>query len=398
MRTVKLWAGVDVGKRAHHCVVIDEDGNRLLSSRVANDEPELLALLDSVQKLREGAEITWGTDLNRGPAALLLTLLRDRQQTVIRLSGRAFHHAAASYPGGRRKTDARDARVIADQVRMRRDLQPMVPVDEIALELRLLSGRRTALTRERARAINRLRGYLLEYFPALERAFDFKQSKGAVVLVSGYQTPDALRAIGAKRLEEWLRDNNVRAAEKVAAVALTAAESQHAVVPGQRLFATFVKEHAIQIQSLDAEIAGLNSSIEVCFRRHKHAELILSMPGFGVTLGADFIAGTGGDLAAYGSADRLAGACGLAPVPHDSGETSGNNRRPTEYNRQLLRACYLSASVASRWDEASGIYYRRKRAEGKKHVQAVLSLARRRVNVLWAMLRDGTPYHPRQPV
>ncbi|MCF6675747.1 IS110 family transposase, partial [Mycobacterium avium subsp. paratuberculosis] len=34
------------------------------------------------------------------------------------------------------------------------------------------------------------------------------------------------------------------------------------------------------------------------------------------------------------------------------------------------------------------------RTEGKRHTQAVLALARRRLNVLWAMLRDHAVYHP----
>lgn len=43
---------------------------------------------------------------------------------------------------------------------------------------------------------------------------------------------------------------------------------------------------------------------------------------------------------------------------------------------------------------ASRSYYDRKRLQGKTHIQAMLSLARRRLNVLWAMLRDGTSYIP----
>ncbi|TVT11350.1 IS110 family transposase, partial [Amycolatopsis bartoniae] len=46
-----------------------------------------------------------------------------------------------------------------------------------------------------------------------------------------------------------------------------------------------------------------------------------------------------------------------------------------------------------RWCAASKAYYDRKRAEGKRHTQAVIALARRRLNVLWAMLRDNTQYH-----
>jgi transposase len=113
---------------------------------------------------------------------------------------------------------------------------------------------------------------------------------------------------------------------------------------------------------------------------------------FGVILGAEFLAATGGDMNVFDSADRLAGICGLAPVPRDSGRISGNLKRPRRYHRRLLRTCYLAAQSAARTDPASRTYYDRKRAEGKHHRQAVLALARRRLNVLWAMLRDHIPY------
>ncbi len=112
------------------------------------------------------------------------------------------------------------------------------------------------------------------------------------------------------------------------------------------------------------------------------------MPGIGMTLGAEFIAATGGDMSVFGSSDRLAGVAGLAPVPRDSGKVSGNLRRPRRYSRRLLRMFYLSAQVATVCCPESKRYYQRKRAEGKSHKQAVLALARRRLNVLWALLRD----------
>jgi transposase len=119
------------------------------------------------------------------------------------------------------------------------------------------------------------------------------------------------------------------------------------------------------------------------------------MPGFGTLLGAEFIAFTGGNMQAYATADQLAAFSGVAPIAKDSGNVSGRHRRPQSYDRRLLRVWYLSSLTAIRFDEPSRIYYDRKRSEGKVHVQAILSLARRRVNVLWAMLRDGTPYSPR---
>lgn len=103
-------------------------------------------------------------------------------------------------------------------------------------------------------------------------------------------------------------------------------------------------------------------------------------------------------MAAFGTPDRLAGFGGVAPVPRDSGKISGNLKRPQRYNRRLQRVFYTSALFSIRYCEDSRCFYDRKRAEGKRHTQAVLALARRRVNVLWALLRDGRCYEPAPPI
>jgi transposase len=278
---------------------------------------------------------------------------------------------------------------------MRRDLQPLRTGNELSVELRILTSRRTDLVADRTRVINRLRAQMLEYFPALERAFNYNDSKAALILLTGYQTPDGLRRAGQTRLAAWLRKRKARNAETVAATALRAAQAQHIVIPGQQLAAAMVARLAEEVMALDAQIAENDELIEERFRRHRHAEIILSMPGFGVVLGAQFLAATGGDLSLFDTVDRLAGVCGLAPVPRDSGRINGNLKRPRRYDRRLLRANYLAAQIAARADPASRVYYERKRAQGKNHRQAVIALARRRLNVLWAMLRDHTPYQPK---
>jgi transposase len=389
----ELWAGVDAGKSEHHGVVVDGDGQRLLSRRVANDEAALLDLIDAVTVLADGGEVTWAIDLNHGGAALLIALLIADEQRLLYIPGRTVHHASGSYRGDG-KTDAKDAAIIADQARMRRDLQPLRPGDEIAVDLRILTARRGDLVADRTRAINRLRAQLLEYFPALERAFDYSNSKAALILLTGYQTPDGLRRAGTARLEGWLRKRKARNANAVATNAMAAAQAQRTTVPGQQIAAAMVARLAKEVMALDTEIGDTEAMIEDRFRRHRHAEIILSMPGFGVTLGAEFLAATGGDMGAFDSVDRLAGVSGLAPVPRDSGRISGNLKRPRRYDRRLLRACYLAAQIAIRTDPASRTYYDRKRTEGKTHTQAVIALARRRLNVLWAMLRDQAAYQP----
>jgi transposase len=77
-----------------------------------------------------------------------------------------------------------------------------------------------------------------------------------------------------------------------------------------------------------------------------YTDVLLSMPGFGPVLAAEFLGATGGDLTVFQSAGRFAGVAGLAPVPRDSGRISGNHHRPRRYDPRLLRAFYLSGLSA----------------------------------------------------
>ncbi|MFD7447543.1 IS110 family transposase [Kitasatospora sp. NPDC059827] len=386
----ELWAGTDAGKGEHHCCAIDTDAAEHVSRRVPNNETELLQLIADVLDAADGDPVTWAIDLNAGGAALFIALLLAHGQRVVYIPGRTVHHASAAYRGDG-KTDRKDAFVIADTARMRRGLLPLPDTSGIAVDLRILTARRLDLSADRTRAINRLRAQMLEYFPALERAFDYSGNKAALVLLTGYQTPAALRRIGPARLVTWLKNHGVRTtptAKAAADAAVTAAEAQFTAVPGEKSYAKTAHTLAREVMTLDQEIAELESLIEERFREHPDAEVITSMPGIGDTLGAEFIAATGGDMAAFGSADRLAGVAGLAPVPRDSGKISGDMRRPRRYSRRLLRMFYLSAQTASIHCPESRRFYQRKRAEGKSHEQAILALARRRLNVLWALIRD----------
>ncbi|MFD7056201.1 IS110 family transposase [Streptomyces mirabilis] len=388
-----IWAGIDAGKTHHHCVAIDESGRRLLSRRVANDEPELLQLLSDVLDL--GDEVTWGIDLADGGSALAIAILLNHDQPVLYLSGRAIHRASEGYRG-EGKTDAKDAAVIADQARIRRDLHPLLAGDETVTDLKILTGRRMDLVADRTRTVNRLRAQLTGVFPGLERALDLTNT-GPLILLTGYQTPAALRRIGRKRLETWLRNRKVHHADQLAETAFQAAERQRTSLPGERLTARMVHTLAAEVMALNQQVAEIDKLIEARFREHHDFEVITSMPGLGVILGAEFLAATGGDMAVFGTPDRLAGFGGVAPAPRDSGKISGNLRRPQRYNRRLQRVFYTSALFSIRRCEESRQFYDRKRAEGKRHTQAVLALARRRVNVLWALLRDGRRYELTPP-
>lgn len=100
---------------------------------------------------------------------------------------------------------------------------------------------------------------------------------------------------------------------------------------------------AAEVLALNQQVTEVDKAIEARFRDHRDFAVITSMPGMGIILGAEFLAATGGDMTAFGTADRLAGFGGVAPVPRDSGKISGNLRRPRRYNRRLQRVFCISA-------------------------------------------------------
>lgn len=145
--------------------------------------------------------------------------------------------------------------------------------------------------------------------------------------------------------------------------------------------------------TLNEHIKDVEQLIEGRFRQHEQAEVITSLPGIGVILGAEFLAATGGDMDAFASPDRLAGFAGLAPAARDSGRIHGNLHRPQRYHRGLQRVFYTSALISIQRHPESRAFYDRGRREGKRHTQAVLALARRRVNVPPAR-QPHLPGHP----
>jgi hypothetical protein len=58
---------------------------------------------------------------------------------------------------------------------------------------------------------------------------------------------------------------------------------------------------------------------------------------------------------------------------------------------------FFLAAFAALPDPASRTYCDRKRAEGKKYHAALICLARRLCDVLYAMLRNGTHYRHPEP-
>jgi transposase len=393
---VGVAVGIDIAKEFHWARAISTDDSEVLLDRRVENEPAALAeFVEQLERLAsEHRELTVGIDVIGGIAGLLVAMLAEARLAVVHVSGLAVNRAREGGVGGEHKSDPKDAGVIADQVRHRRDLRTVDPSTEIDAEIRLLVGRRRELVGDQTRRINRLRGLLASIFPGLERVVDPSQ-KGSLQLLARYVTAAEIRRAGRRRLIEQIARAGHLSRKHVEALtdaALAAAQAQTIAVAGERVAADLVRELAAEIAAGRRRLAALDAELERALERHPDAALIRSLPGMGVTLTAEFIA-EAGSIERFATPDQLAAAAGLAPILKQSGKVR-YLKRANSGNKALKRVFFQSA-FCSLGHPTSKSFYTRKRAERKTHHQAVIALARRRVDVLHAMLRNRQPYEVR---
>jgi len=371
----RISVGIDIAKELHWVTAIDADGVVLLDRKLPNRPPDLAALAEELAAL--GGQLRIGIDVMGGIAGLAAAMLAEAGFALVHVPGLAVNRARQGTVGGENKSDPRDARTIADQVRTRADLRPVEPLTEIDLEIRLLVGRRRDLVQAQTQRLARLHDLLVGIFPGLEACLDLK-TKGPLHLLTKFVTPAELRDAGRKRLIRHLQAaGGLPKVEDIADRALAAAAEQAIAVPGERMTARLIRELAAEALASRARLIELDRELEALLDRHPDAALIRSLPGMGAVLTAELIA-EAGNLSRFRSADALASAAGMAPVLKQSGRTRFL-RRPSGGNKGLKRVFYQSAFCSLSHDD-SRAFYARKRREGKHHHQAVIALARRRVN------------------
>lgn len=385
-----VWVGIDVGKLSHHACAVDATGKVVWTQKLANEQRAIEAVIERARTTAE--QVQWAIDLTSPIASMLITVLLAADEAVVYVPGRVVNTMTGAFRG-EGKTDAKDARVIAQTARMRTDLAEVTMPADLVVELTQLTGYRTDVMADWVRGINRLRSLLGSIFPALEAAFDYS-TRTPLILVAGLCTPAEIRAAGTEGVTGHLQTNKAWAPgiATTTTIAVALANAQQVALPGEDGTAALVKRIAAKLLDLDREIKDLDKTIAERFRDHPYARIIESLPGFGPNPGAEFLVVTRGDLASFGTAGRLASYAGLVPVPQDSGRVSGNLRRPKRFNRRLRRVFYLAAPSSLRTGGPSRAFYDHKRGERLVHSQALLALARRLVDVLWALLRDGREF------
>ena len=164
-------------------------------------------------------------------------------------------------------------------------------------------------------------------------------------------------------------------------------------LPGTDAAVLIVPSLAGQLAAILEQRVTLEARIKELLEAHSLSQILTSLPGVGVRIAATLLVCIG-DASAFPDAAHLASYAGLTPVTRRSGSSTRGEYTSHAGNKRLKRAMFLSAFASLRSDPVSRAYYDRKIAQGKRHNQAVIALAHRRILTLHAMIRNGTLYDP----
>ena len=385
-----VFVGLDVGKSDHHAVALTADGKTVLDKALPNNEAKLRTILEG---LTAHGPVLMVVDQPATIGALPVAVAQAMAGVeVAYLPGLAMRRIADLHPGSA-KTDARDALIIADAARtMPHTLRSIQADEEQIAALALLAGFDDDLAGEVTAVSNRLRGLLTQIHPALERALGPRISHPAVAdLLTRYPTPARLASAGRGHVRARLKKHAPRLAGRLTEEVFTALDEQTVTVPGTDAAGVVVPILAEQLAALTRQRTEIATQVEAIVEAHPLHQVLTSLPGVGVRTAARILTEVVGKD--FKDAAHLASYAGIAPVTRRSGTSIRGEHAPRGGNKRLKRALFLSA-FASLNHPPSRAYYDRKRAQGKRHNQAVIALARRRCDVLFAMLRDGTLYQP----
>ena len=390
--SVDIFIGVDVGKSNHHAVAIDRTGKKVLDRALPQDEKKLRAIIKAVAGK---GTVLLVVDQPSTIGALPVAVAQSEGILVGYIPGLAMRRIADLHPG-EAKTDARDAAIIAEAARsLPHTLRSIIVADEQAAELSMLCGFDDDLAKQATATSNRIRGLLTQVHPALERVVGKHLDHPAMAeLLMKYPSPEKLRKAGLNRVTTLLSRHAPRAGKGWAVEVFAALDEQTVVVAGTGAAAIVLPQLATMLKQLRTSREQLLRKVESLVEANPLHLVLTSMPAVGVRTEARIITEVIGKE--FQSAGHLASYAGLAPVTWRSGTSIRGDHPSKKGNKSLKRAFFLSAFAALK-DPLSRAYYDKKRAEGKRHNQALIALARRRCDVLFAMLRDGAHYDAPAP-
>jgi transposase len=389
-----IFVGIDWSETHHDVCVLDVEGAVLAKARIP-EGVEGLAKLHEVLSVHaeEAGEVVVGIELDRG---LLVGALVAAGYAVHAINPLSVDRYRDRHRTSGAKSDPGDARVLADLVRTDRHLHREVAGDtELAEAVKVLARAHQSLIWSRQRQLNQLRNALREFYPAALQAFGTDlASADAVAVLSVAPTPAEGRSLSTSRIAAALRrgGRRRRGTERAQEIQ-TALRSPQLEAPElvARAYGDVVGSTVRVLAEMTAQIEVLTRELEASFEGHPDAEILSSLPGLGVLLGARVLAEFGDDPDRYADPKARKNYAGTSPITKASGRSRVTLARFAR-NRRLADAlemwafCSLSSSPGARR------YYDAHRAKGHTHRRALRSLANRWVGILHGCLRHRERY------
>jgi transposase len=297
------------------------------------------------------------------------------------------------------KSDAGDARVLAEIVRSDRHHHRLIAGDSDQAEaIKILARAHQGLIWARQRHVNGLRNALREFYPAALAALGTDLAgPEALAVLGAAPTPERGRALQVTEITGLLgqagRRRNLASRAAQIQQALTSPQLG-APAPVTAAYRHVVTAAVKVLAELTTQINALEQELTSAFEIHPDAEILRSLPGLGVVLGARVLAEFGDDPTRYHHPTARKTYAGTAPITRASGTRKVVLARLAR-NKRLADACYLWAFSALTRSQGARAYYDQLRARGATHHQALRALANRLVGILHGCLRHRSTYDER---
>ena len=386
-----LFVGIDIAKRNHEASVIAQDGRVVRKAmRFANSQAGYNKFMDMVRSLKE--PVVFGMEATGHYWLTLYTHLRNDGFTVHVINPIQSDALRGMYIR-KTKTDSVDSVIIADVIRFGRYCETSVEPGDLQA-MRELCRQRFYIIDMASDLKRKVIALLDQVFPEYEKLFSDTFGASSMEILSQYTTPEEMLSVSSQQLAEILeKASRGRLGAEKAVEIQNAARNSFGIVMASCSFSLIIRQYIEQIRSLeasvdvfDAEIARLLSGFDT---------QLTTITGVGPTLAAVILSEIGGDIRRFSSPAKLAAYAGVDPTVRQSGDFSGSRMKMSKRGSPYLRrAIWLASTVAAFKDPAIHALYERKRAEGKDHMTVIGHVCRKMISIIFAVLRDNTPYVP----
>jgi transposase len=154
-----------------------------------------------------------------------------------------------------------------------------------------------------------------------------------------------------------------------------------------------IQEDARRCLELDDKVKRLEAKIAALAANSKIAKIFRSVPGFGAVCSSE-LAGEIGTIERFDKEGSLALYLGMATLDNSSGKYQGT-KAPKQVNTRAKAAMMIGVDRHRKKVAQSQRYYEKKRAEGKKHNQAIRALGRHLTRIIYKLLKEEREYEIR---